>query len=46
MICDDSLVLDVLDEKKNLCLKKNLLSLQDLYMIYNGTLIFYVKNCY
>ena len=38
MICNSKLVLDLLGENKNLCLRRNIFSLKNLYDIKNGSL--------
>ena len=46
MICDPNLVQSLLEGRINLCLKKNIFSLKNLYEIYNGSLYKLLEGYY
>ena len=46
MICDTTLIHDLMHNNLNLVLKKNLLSLKNFYDIYNGALLKYLEKWY
>lgn len=46
MICDPKLVQSLLEKRMNLCLKRNIFSLKNLYEIYNGSLYRLIAGYY